>query len=285
MFEHILAGMPQFLAAYAVVLVTPGPITFATGSLATLSGLPRAMPFVIGIGTGAASLTAFLGLMADNVSTTVPLPILHLAGTALLIWIAVRIIRIPLPAGEPVKKLERLAWWPRLNWISDSVVLPARRPFSDGNVHRPGAVATRIRDGRLDRGGSRRGQSRLVHASGHRLRPPVGLAPSDPHRRSGPPYVPGNVVSVVCPRFWVMRNGSRLEICAAPCAAKEASLLSAGQLKRQGPPISAIGGSQLNEFAKAMISNRRFGQDHGQARMWNFIPFFWNKSAGKTLFG
>ncbi|RWN02215.1 MAG: hypothetical protein EOR84_05105 [Mesorhizobium sp.] len=103
MFEFVLTGMPQFLAAYAVILVTPGPITFATGSLATLSGLPRAMPFVIGIGTGAASLTAFLGLMAESVSATVPLPVLHLAGTALLIWMAVRIIRMPMPAGTPVR--------------------------------------------------------------------------------------------------------------------------------------------------------------------------------------
>jgi threonine/homoserine/homoserine lactone efflux protein len=88
------AAMLQLLALYAIVVLTPGPIALFTGNLAALHGFARTVPFVFGLGAGAAALAMLLGLAAGLLSSLLPNGMLQLAGAAVLLWLAVVVLRM-----------------------------------------------------------------------------------------------------------------------------------------------------------------------------------------------
>ncbi|MER8594669.1 LysE family transporter [Mesorhizobium sp. M1182] len=94
-------AMLQFLAAYTVIMITPGPIGLATGSLASLHGFGRTIPLVAGIGAGTAVLAVLVAFGAVHLSGWLSVPAVKIAGAAVLGWMALRIARTAPPAiGE-----------------------------------------------------------------------------------------------------------------------------------------------------------------------------------------
>ncbi|MER8634662.1 LysE family transporter [Mesorhizobium sp. M0968] len=94
-------AMLQFLAAYTVIMITPGPIGLATGSLASLHGFGRTIPLVAGIGAGTAVLAVLVAFGAVHLSGSLSVPAVKIAGAAVLGWMALRIARTAPPAiGE-----------------------------------------------------------------------------------------------------------------------------------------------------------------------------------------
>ena len=96
------AELVQFLVAYMIVMMTPGPVALTTASIAALHGFSSAMPLVMGIAMGRVTLVGLLALAASQLSSGVPLPIMQVAGSAVLLWMALRIARMPLPLDCPV---------------------------------------------------------------------------------------------------------------------------------------------------------------------------------------
>ncbi|MER9232027.1 LysE family transporter [Mesorhizobium sp. M0622] len=91
----------HFEAAYMVIMITPGPIGLATGSLASLHGFGRTIPLVAGIGAGTAVLAALVAFGAVHLSGSLSVPAVKIAGAAVLGWVALRIARTAPPtAGE-----------------------------------------------------------------------------------------------------------------------------------------------------------------------------------------
>lgn len=100
-------AMFQFLAAYMIIVITPGPIALATGSLAALHGFGRTIPLLAGIGVGKAALAALMALGAVHLAASVPMPMVRIAGAAVLGWMAWRIARAaPTTTTEQPRKLE-----------------------------------------------------------------------------------------------------------------------------------------------------------------------------------
>ncbi|MER8381002.1 LysE family transporter [Mesorhizobium sp. M1399] len=99
-------AMLQFLAAYTVIMITPGPIGLATGSLASLHGFGRTVPLVAGIGAGTAVLAVLVALGAVHLSGSLSVPAVKIAGAAVLGWMALRIARTAPPAvgDEPQRR-------------------------------------------------------------------------------------------------------------------------------------------------------------------------------------
>ena len=96
------SAMFQFLIAYALVMVTPGSIMLATGSLAAFHGIGRTLPFILGIGAGTGGVVALLGLASGSLLSTLPPVLLQQAGAIVLLCMAVAMIRMPLcPASQP----------------------------------------------------------------------------------------------------------------------------------------------------------------------------------------
>ncbi|MER9339705.1 LysE family transporter [Mesorhizobium sp. M0601] len=94
-------AMLQFLAAYTVIMITPGPIGLATGSLASLHGFGRTIPLVAGIGAGTAVLAVLVAFGAVHLSGSLSVPAVKIAGAAVLGWMALCIARTAPPAiGE-----------------------------------------------------------------------------------------------------------------------------------------------------------------------------------------
>lgn len=94
-------AMLQFLAAYTVIMITPGPVGLATGSLASLHGFGRTIPLVAGIGAGTAVLAVLVAFGAVHLSGSLSVPAVKIAGAAVLGWMALRIARTAPPAiGE-----------------------------------------------------------------------------------------------------------------------------------------------------------------------------------------
>jgi cysteine/O-acetylserine efflux protein len=98
----------QFLAAYMVVAITPGPVALATGSLASLHGFAKTIPLVAGISAGTALLVAIIALGAVHLGASLSLPIVKIAGATVLGWMALRIARTALPATPPSQEPRRL---------------------------------------------------------------------------------------------------------------------------------------------------------------------------------
>ncbi|MER8829031.1 LysE family transporter [Mesorhizobium sp. M0938] len=93
-------AMLQFLAAYTVITITPGPIGLATGSLASLHGFGRTIPLLAGIGAGTAVLAVLVAFGAVHLAASLSMPTVKIAGAAVLCWMALRIARTAPPATD-----------------------------------------------------------------------------------------------------------------------------------------------------------------------------------------
>ena len=93
-------SMLQFIAAYAMVVIVPGPVTFATGGLAALQGFGRTLPLLAGIGVGRAALTALMAFGAAHLAATLSLPAARICGAAMLCAMAWRMALATPPAME-----------------------------------------------------------------------------------------------------------------------------------------------------------------------------------------
>lgn len=104
----LTTSMLQFLVAYVVVLMTPGPISFATGSLASLHGFGRTAPLLAGIGMGTAILAALMAVSAMHLAGWLSIPVVKIVGAAVLGAIALRIARTAPPSDAIVKAPSKL---------------------------------------------------------------------------------------------------------------------------------------------------------------------------------
>ncbi|GLQ55106.1 LysE family translocator [Devosia nitrariae] len=100
------ASMLQFLMAYVVVLITPGPISFATGSLASLHGFGRTAPLLAGVGMGTAILATLMALGAMHLAGWLSIPVVKIVGAVALASIALHIARTA-PPDDPIMEEPR----------------------------------------------------------------------------------------------------------------------------------------------------------------------------------
>jgi len=90
-------SMLQFVAAYVVVVMVPGPVTFATGGLAVLQGFGKTLPLLAGIGVGRAALTALMAFGAVHLAAALSLPAGRICGAAVLCAMTWRMVRAAPP--------------------------------------------------------------------------------------------------------------------------------------------------------------------------------------------
>jgi threonine/homoserine/homoserine lactone efflux protein len=88
MVTEFLAGLLQFSAAYALVLVVPGTVMLTTGSIAALQGLGPATNFILGVAAGAGLITASVGCAINTISSEFPSAVGQIGSAALLLVIA-----------------------------------------------------------------------------------------------------------------------------------------------------------------------------------------------------
>lgn len=100
-------SMLQFIAAYVIMEVMPGPVTFATGGLACLRGFGRTLPLLAGIGAGRAALTALMAFGAVHLAATLSLPATRICGAVVLLGMAWRVTRTS-PATDGSSKACRI---------------------------------------------------------------------------------------------------------------------------------------------------------------------------------
>ena len=93
-------SMLQFIAAYVVVVMVPGPVTFATGGLAVVQGFGKTLPLLVGIGVGRAALTALMAFGAVHLAATLSLPAARVCGAAVVFAIALPIAHGPCLAAR-----------------------------------------------------------------------------------------------------------------------------------------------------------------------------------------
>ncbi len=97
----------QLIAGYVVVVVVPGPVTFAIGGLAILRGFGKTLPLLVGIGAGRGVLTALMAFGAVHLAATLALPSARICGAAVLCGMAWHILRTTPPAMDgSSRKLE-----------------------------------------------------------------------------------------------------------------------------------------------------------------------------------
>lgn len=100
-------SMLQFIAAYVVVVMVPGPVTFATGGLAVVQGFGKTLPLLVGIGVGRAALTALMAFGAVHLAATLSLPAARVCGAAVLCAMAWRMARAsPRTIDDSSRRLE-----------------------------------------------------------------------------------------------------------------------------------------------------------------------------------
>ena len=100
-------SMLQFIAAYVVMVIIPGPVTFATGGLAVVHGFGRTLPLLAGIGIGRAALTALMAFGAVHLAAILSLPAARICGAAVLCAMAWRMARATPPGmDDSTTKLE-----------------------------------------------------------------------------------------------------------------------------------------------------------------------------------
>jgi threonine/homoserine/homoserine lactone efflux protein len=90
--------MLQFIAAYVLVTMVPGPVSFATGGFAVLHGFSKTLPLLAGIGVGRAVLTALMAFGAVHLAAILSLPAARTCGAAVLCAMAWRMVRAAPPA-------------------------------------------------------------------------------------------------------------------------------------------------------------------------------------------
>lgn len=91
--QLLSAAMFQFVAAYTLIVVVPGPIALTTGGIAAFHGFKRTIPLLVGIGVGTAALTAAVARGAVHLASALSLPATQAAGAMVLIWLAWRLLR------------------------------------------------------------------------------------------------------------------------------------------------------------------------------------------------
>jgi threonine/homoserine/homoserine lactone efflux protein len=91
--QFLSAAMLQFVAAYTMIVVVPGPIALTTGGIAAFHGFKRTIPLLVGIGVGTATLTAAVAWGAAHLASALSLPAAQAAGAVVLIWLAWRLLR------------------------------------------------------------------------------------------------------------------------------------------------------------------------------------------------
>ena len=96
----------QFFAAYVVMEIMPGPITFATGSRASFQGFGRTLPLLAGIGVGRVALVSLFAFGAVYLAASLSLPAVNIAGAVVLCAMAWRIARAAPPAGGDASTLD-----------------------------------------------------------------------------------------------------------------------------------------------------------------------------------
>lgn len=87
------AAMLQFMAAYILIVVVPGPIALTTGGHAALHGFRRTMPLLAGIASGTAALMGAIAWGAVHFAPGLSLSAMRAAVPAVLIWLAWRLLR------------------------------------------------------------------------------------------------------------------------------------------------------------------------------------------------
>ncbi|HQZ11736.1 MAG TPA: LysE family transporter [Devosia sp.] len=90
--QLLSAAMLQFVAAYSIIVVVPGPIALTTGGIAALHGFRGAIPLLAGIAIGTAALTAAVAWGAAHLASMLSLPAAQLVGAAVLLWLAWHIL-------------------------------------------------------------------------------------------------------------------------------------------------------------------------------------------------
>lgn len=87
------AAMLQFMAAYILIVVVPGPIALTTGGHAALHGFRRTIPLLAGIAMGTAMLMGAIAWGAVHLVSVLSLPTLRAAVPLVLLWLAWRLLR------------------------------------------------------------------------------------------------------------------------------------------------------------------------------------------------
>ncbi|MER8940718.1 LysE family transporter [Mesorhizobium sp. M0915] len=159
-------AMLQFLAAYTVIMITPGPIGLATGSLASLHGFGRTIPLVAGIGAGTAVLAVLVAFGAVHLSGSLSVPAVKIAGAAVLGWMALRIARTAPPAAgdEPQRRQAGLF----AGGFLISILSPETATFFCRRLHGADAADPEFERDADGRGHRRHHRHRLVRISGRR---------------------------------------------------------------------------------------------------------------------
>jgi threonine/homoserine/homoserine lactone efflux protein len=96
-----LKDLADFLAAYAVILATPGPNMLLVGGAAATSGIVGALPLCLGVSLGAGALC---GALLVTVRWMPEIPhweeAYRMLGGALLLWVAVSVLRQRMPRSD-----------------------------------------------------------------------------------------------------------------------------------------------------------------------------------------
>jgi threonine/homoserine/homoserine lactone efflux protein len=90
----------DFLAAYVVILATPGPNMLLVGGAAAVSGIVGALPLCLGVSLGAGALCGALAMTAKLLPETPQWDEAYrLVGGVLLLWVAVSVLRQRMPGS------------------------------------------------------------------------------------------------------------------------------------------------------------------------------------------
>jgi threonine/homoserine/homoserine lactone efflux protein len=102
----VISGLEQsladFLLAYLVILITPGPNALMIGSVAALRGMRGALPICLGAALGAGTLSATLYAVtevADHTWRTGG----QILASGLLLWVAVSVARLRPPDASQAR--------------------------------------------------------------------------------------------------------------------------------------------------------------------------------------
>lgn len=91
--QPLWAAMLQFMAAYILIVVVPGPIALTTGGHAALHGFRRTVPLLVGIAFGTAALMGAIAWGAVHLASALSLPAMKAAVPLVLVWLAWRMLR------------------------------------------------------------------------------------------------------------------------------------------------------------------------------------------------
>lgn len=91
--QSMSAAMLQFMAAYILIVVVPGPVALTTGGYAALHGFRRTIPLLAGIAMGTATLMGAIAWGAIHLASGLSLPAVQAVVPLVLIWLAWRLLR------------------------------------------------------------------------------------------------------------------------------------------------------------------------------------------------